>query len=115
MGSILKFSIINSKNISWESDQLLVFLVENNRPSQYYKIWQNLTGNYINNIIENSNFFFEFSQSILLRSSKTSLMLLGHGSKKRSNLDYEKLGGILFSKIDKLEFKNITILCNLKI
>ena len=52
MGSILKFSIINSKNISWESDQLLVFLVENNRPSQYFKKWQSLTGNNLNNIID---------------------------------------------------------------
>ena len=115
MGSILKLCAINSKNISWKTNQLFIVLAEKNNLSPFLKKWQNITGNYIHHIIENSNFSFEFSQSILLRSSKTSLMLLGHGSKKRSNLDYEKLGGILFSKIDKLEFKNITILCNLKI
>ena len=115
MGSILKLSVINSNNISWKSNQLFIVLADKNNLSPYLKRWQNFTGNHIHHIIESSNFSFEFSQSILLRSSKTSLMLLGHGSKKRSDLDYEKLGGILFSKIDKLEFKKITILCNLKI
>ena len=115
MGSILKFSIINSKNISWESDQLLVFLVANNRPSQYFKKWQSLTGNNINNIIENASFSFKFGQDLLVRSSKNSILLFGYGAMRKTNLDYEKLGGILFSKIDKLGFKEITIISNLDV
>ena len=115
MGSILKFSIINSKNISWDSDQLLVFLVENNRPSQYLKKWQSLTGNNINNIIENASFSFKFGQDLLVRSSKNSILLFGYGATRKTNLDYEKLGGILFSKIDKLGFKEITIISNLEV
>ena len=115
MGSILKFSIINSKNISWESDQLLVFLVENNRPSQYFKKWQSLTGNNINNIIENASFSFKFGQDLLVRSSKNSILLFGYGATRKTNLDYEKLGGILFSKIDKLGFREITIISNLEV
>ena len=105
----MKLSVINSNNISWETNQLFIVIADKNYLSPFFKKWQKLTGNHINNIIENSNFSFKFSQSILLRSSKTSLMLLGHGSKKRSTIDYEKLGGILFSKI-QLEFKKITIL-----
>jgi len=115
LGYILKFSIINSKNISWESDQLLVFLVEKNRPSQYFKKWQSLTGNNINNIIENASFSFKFGQDLLIRSSKNSILLFGYGAKRKTNLDYEKLGGILFSKIDKLGFKEATIISNLEV
>jgi Leucyl aminopeptidase len=115
LGTILKFSIINAKNISWESDQLLVFLVENNRPSQYFKKWQSLTGNNINNIIENTSFSFKFGQDLLVRSSKNSILLFGYGTTRKTNLDYEKLGGILFSKIDKLGFKEITIISNLEV
>ena len=115
MGFILKFSIINSKNISWESDQLLVFLVENNRPSQYFKKWQSLTGNNINNIIENAIFSFQFGQDLVVRSAKNSILLFGYGAKRKTNLDYEQLGGILFSKTDKLGFKEITIISNLDV
>ena len=115
MGFILKFSIINSKNISWESDQLFVFLVENNRPSQYFKKWQSLTGNNINNIIENASFSFKFAQDLLVRSSKKSILLFGYGATRKTNLEYEKLGGILFSKIEQLGFKEITIISNLNV
>ena len=109
----MKFSIINSKNISWESNQLFVFLVEKNNPSQHLKKWQSLSGNDINSIIENTNFSFKFGQDLLVRSSKNSILLLGYGRARRSNLDYEKLGGILFSIINKLEFKDITIVSNI--
>ena len=115
MGSILKVSIINSKNISWENDQPFVFLGENNRQSQYFKKWQSLTGNNINNIIENASFSFKFGQDLLVRSSKNSILLFGYGATRKTNLDYEKLGGILFSKIDKLGFKEITIISNLEV
>ena len=111
----MKFSIINSKNISWGSNQLLVFLVENNRTSQYFKKWQSLTGNNINNIIENASFSFKFGQDLLVRSSKNSILLFSYGATRKTNLDYEKLGGILFSKIDKLGFKEITIISNLEV
>ena len=107
MGSILKFSIINSKNISWESDQLLVFLVEKNRPSQYFKKWQSLTRNNINNIIENASFSFKFGQDLLVRSSKNSILLFGYGATRKTNLDYEKIAIELANDKSKiLKFKN---------
>ena len=112
----MQFTVINSNELKWNKNELFIFLVQPKiKPSPFLKQLEKLTNNNVKDIIKNSNFNGNFGEKVLIRSSYKSFLLLGCGSNFSSYLEYEKLGGILFSSIINIGYQNATIISNLNI
>ena len=112
----MQFTVISSSKIQWDKNELFVVLVQPKiKITSFLKKLERLSNNNINDILMNSNFKGNFGEKILIRSSYKSFLLLGCGSNFSSYLEYEKLGGILFSSIINIGYQNATFISNLQI
>ena len=112
----MQFNVISSNEIKWEKNSLFIVLVQPKiKSSPFLKKLEILTNNNIKDIIKNSNFNGNLGEKVLIRSSHQSFLLLGSGSNSCSYLEYEKLGGILYSSIKDIGFQHIKIVSNLEI
>ena len=112
----MQFTVINPNEIKWNKNELFIVLVQPKiKASPFLKQLEKLTNNNVKDIIKNSNFNGNFGEKVLIRSSYQSFLLLGCGSNFSSYLEYEKLGGILFSSIINIGYQNATFIINLEI
>ena len=98
-----------------KNDLFIILVQPKIKSSLLFKQLEKLTNNNVKDIIKNSNFNGNFGEKVLIRSSYQSFLLLGCGSNFSSYLEYEKLGGILYSSIKDIGFQNVTIISNLEI
>ena len=112
----MQFTAIDTKEILFQKNELSILMVQPKIDiSITLKKIQNTSKNNINSILEHSNFNAKFGESLLIRSSNQPFLLFGCGNLDDSNLTYEKLGGILFTKIKDLGFETVSIISDLKI
>ena len=112
----MQFTVISSSKVKWDKNELFVILVQPKiKITSFLKKLEKLSKNNINDILLNSNFNGHFGEKVLIRSSNKSFLLLGCGNNNFSYLEYEKLGGILYSSIKDIGFQNVTIISNLEI
>ena len=110
----MQFTVISSSKVKWDKNELFVILVQPKiKITSFLKKLEKLSKNNINDILLNSNFNGHFGEKVLIRSSNKSFLLLGCGNNYFSYLEYEKLGGILYSSIKDVGFQNVTIISNL--
>ena len=111
----MQFTVISSSKIQWDKNELFIVLVQPKiKITPFLKKLEKLSKNNIDDILINSNFNGNFGEKILIRSSNKSFLLLGCGNNYSSYIEYEKLGGILYSSIKDTGFQNITIISNLE-
>jgi len=112
----LQFTAIDTKEIIFQKNELSILMVQPKIDiSITLKKIQNTSKNNINSILKHSNFNAKFGESLLIRSSNQPFLLFGCGNLDGSNLTYEKLGGILLTKIKDLGFETVSIISDLKI
>jgi len=106
----LEFSVTTFEEVNWNNGELFIFPIDSNlKLSKNLKAFQSKIDIKIKDVLKNSKFKSNFGQTILIRTAKLSFLLFGTGKSLNPNYESEKLGGTLYSSINKSGFKNITI------